>query len=160
MSATMNFTYLDNTNMVTLSAGIIDEEAYFDNLHLSNNKGIRKLPNNMKMILNLKSRSQTRIRQPRHVPLPQQQYIKHDYKLNQKTRRPSYAVKYHPQPAFEQQHNQFLLRDHATQDKKIIQRKHENSYPVLATGTLITAMKPITDLFNQFNQLNVPGSLV
>ena len=111
----MNFTYLDNTNVVTLSSGLIDEEAYFDNLHLSNNKGIRKLANNLKIILNLKSRSQTRIGQPKHVPLPQQQYIKHDNKLIQKSRKPSYAeaVKYHPQPAFQQQHNQFLQKDHA-----------------------------------------------
>ena len=158
----MNFTYLDNTNVVTLSSGLIDEEAYFDNPHLSNNIGIRKLANNLKIILNFKSRSQTRIGQPRHVPLPHQQYIKHDYKLYQKSRRPSYAkaVKYHPQPTFQKQHNQFLLKDHATQDKNFIKRKDENSYPVLTTNTLITAMKPIADLFNQFNQLNVLGSLV
>ena len=162
LSTTMNFTNLDNTNVVTLSSGLIDEEAYFDNLHLSNNKGIKKLANNLKIILNLKSSSQTRIGQPRHVPLPQQQYIKHDYKLNQKSRSPSYAeaVKYHPQPAFQQQHNQFLLKDYATQDKNFIQRKNETSYPVLTTDTLVTAMKPIADLFNQFNQLNVQGSLV
>ena len=157
LSTTMNFTYLDNTNVVTLSSGLIGEETY-----LSNNKGIRKLANNLKIILNLKSRSQTRIGQPRHVSLPQQQYIKHDYKLNQESRGPSYAeaVKYHPQPAFQQQHNQFFLRDHVAQDANFIQKKHENSYPVLTTGTLITAMKPIADLFNQFNQLNVLGSLL
>ena len=161
LSTRMTFTYLDNTS-VTLSSLLIDEEAYFDNLHLSNNKGIRKLRNNLKIILNLKSRSQTRIGEPRHVLLPQQQYIKYDYELNQKSRRPSYAeaVKYHPQPAFQQQHNQFLLRDHATQDKNFIQKKHKNSYPVLTTDTLITAMKLIADLFNQFNQLNVLGSSV
>ena len=158
----MNFTYLDNTNVGTLSSGVNDEEAYFDNLHLSNHKRIRKLANNLKIVLNLKSRSQTRIGQPKHVPLPQQQFIKHDYKLNQKSTRPSYAeaVKYHPQPAFQQQQNQFLLRDHVTQDANFIQRKHESSFPVLATDTLITAMKPIADLFNQFDQLNVLGSLV
>ena len=110
LSTTMNFTYLYHTN-VTLSSGLIDEEAYFHNLHLSNSKGIRKLANNLKIALNLKSRSQTGIGQPKHIPLPQQQYIKHDYKLNQKSRRPSYAeaLKYHPQPAFQQQQNQFLL---------------------------------------------------
>ena len=102
LTTAMNFTYLDNTNVVTLSSGLIDEEAYFSNLHLSNYKGIRKLANNLKIILNLNSRSQTRIGQPKHVPLPQQQCIRHDYKLNQKNRRPSYkeAVKYHTQPAF------------------------------------------------------------
>ena len=52
------------------------------------------------------------------------------------------------------------IRDHVTQDANFIQRKHENSYLVLTTDTLITAMKPITDLFNQFNQLNVLDSLV
>ena len=147
---------------MTYRSGLIDEEAYFDNLHLSNNKGIRKLANNLKIILNLKSRSQTRIGQPRHVPLPYQQHIKHDCKLNQESRKLSYveAVKYHPQPAFQQQHNQFLLKDHATQDNDSIQRKCRNSYPVLTKDTLITAMKPIADLFNQFNQLNVLGSLV
>ena len=99
----MNFTYLDNINVVTLSSGLIYEEAYFDNLHLSNHKRIRKLANNLKIVLNLKSRpQQTRIGHPKHCPLPQQQYIKHDYNLNQKGRRPSYAeaVKYHPQHTF------------------------------------------------------------
>ena len=96
LSTTMNFTYLDNTNVVTLSSGLIDEEAYFDNLHLSNHKGIRKLANSLKIILNLKSRSQTRIGQPKHVLLPQQQYIKHEYKLNQKSRGPSYAAQFSP----------------------------------------------------------------
>ena len=74
LSTTMNFTCLNNTNVVTLSYGLIDEEAYFDNLHLSNLKTIRKLANNLKIVLNLKSRSQRRIGQPKHVPLPQQQY--------------------------------------------------------------------------------------
>ena len=38
LSTTMNFSYLNNTNVVTLSSGLIDEEAYFDNLHFSNQK--------------------------------------------------------------------------------------------------------------------------
>ena len=91
LSTTMNFTYLDNTNVVTLSSGLIDKEAYFNNLHLSNHKGIRTLANSLKTTLNFKSRSQTRIGHPNLVPLPQQQYIKHDYKLNTKSRRPSHA---------------------------------------------------------------------
>ena len=117
---------------------------------MSNHKGIRKLANNLKIVLNLKSRSQTRLGQPKHVPLPQQQYIKHDYKLNETSRRPSYAeaVKYHPKPVFQQQQNHFLLRDHVTQDANFIQRKQVNSYPALTTDTLITAMKPIADLCN------------
>ena len=40
---------------------------YFVNLHLSNHKGIRKLANNLEMILNLRSRSQTRSGQPQKV---------------------------------------------------------------------------------------------
>ena len=48
---------------------------YFVNLHLSNHKGIRKLANDLEMILNLRSRSQTRSGQPQNVPLPQQQYV-------------------------------------------------------------------------------------
>ena len=50
LSTAMNFTYLDNTNVVTLSSGFIDDKAYFYNLHLSNHKGIRNLVNNLKII--------------------------------------------------------------------------------------------------------------
>ena len=69
---------------------------YFVNLHVSNCKGIRKLVNNLEIILNLKSRSKTRTRQPKNVPLLQQQYVKYEYKSSQKGRSSlsAEAVKY------------------------------------------------------------------
>ena len=39
LSAQLNFKYLDNTNVVTLASGHIDDEVFYDNLHLSNQKG-------------------------------------------------------------------------------------------------------------------------
>ena len=66
----MNFICLDNMTVITLSSGLIDNEAYFDNLHLSNHERMRKLANNFEIILSLKSRSQTRNRQSKHVPPP------------------------------------------------------------------------------------------
>ena len=44
-----NVKFLDNTNVVTLATGHIDIEAYFDSLHLSNEKGTK----NLQTILNL-----------------------------------------------------------------------------------------------------------
>ena len=38
LSVQLNVKYLDNTNVVTLGSGQIDE-AFYDNLHLSNQKG-------------------------------------------------------------------------------------------------------------------------
>ena len=37
-----NIQFLNNTNVVTLPTGHIDPEAYFDNLHLNNEKGTKK----------------------------------------------------------------------------------------------------------------------
>ena len=39
LSAQLNFKYLDNTDVVTLTSGHIDDEAFYDNLHLSDEKG-------------------------------------------------------------------------------------------------------------------------
>ena len=49
---------MDNTNVVTLASGHIDDEAFYDNLHLSNQKGSKKMANNLKVVLGLKSRKQ------------------------------------------------------------------------------------------------------
>ena len=49
--------FLDNTNVVTLGTGHIDPEAYFNSLHLNNEKGTKKLANNIKFALGLKFRT-------------------------------------------------------------------------------------------------------
>ena len=49
----LNIEFLDNANVVTLPSGHIDPDAYFDNLHLSNEKGTKKLANNSKIQLEL-----------------------------------------------------------------------------------------------------------
>ena len=67
---------MDNTNVVTLPTGNIDNDAYFDNLHLNNKKGSRKLANNLKIYLCLKSPRKTRPqepKQPTQLQQPQQQ---------------------------------------------------------------------------------------
>ena len=52
-----NIQFLDNTNVVTLPTGHIDPEAYFDNLPLNNKKRTKKLSNNIKFSLGLKTKS-------------------------------------------------------------------------------------------------------
>ena len=54
----LNIEFLDNVNVVTLPSGHIDPDAYFDNLHLNNEKGTKKLANNFKIHLELKSRGE------------------------------------------------------------------------------------------------------
>ena len=51
-----NIKFLDNTNFVTLASGHIDAETYFDSLHLNNEKGTKKLENNVKFALGLKTK--------------------------------------------------------------------------------------------------------
>ena len=51
-----NIKFLDNTNVITLASGHIDTEAYFDSLHLNNEKGTKKLANNIKFALGLKTK--------------------------------------------------------------------------------------------------------
>ena len=50
---------MDNTNVVTLASGHIDAEAYFDSLHLTNEKGTKKLANDIKFDLGLKPKMQS-----------------------------------------------------------------------------------------------------
>ena len=52
-----NIQFLDNTNIVTLPTGHIDPEAYFDNLHLNNEKRNKKLANNIKFAHGLKTKA-------------------------------------------------------------------------------------------------------
>ena len=52
-----NIQFQDNTNVVTLPTGHIDPEAYFDNLHLNNEKGTKKLANNIKFALGLETKA-------------------------------------------------------------------------------------------------------
>ena len=52
-----NIQFLDNTNVVTLPMGHIDPEAYFDNLHLNNEKETKKFANNRKFALALKTKA-------------------------------------------------------------------------------------------------------
>ena len=50
--------FLNSTNVVTLPTGHTDPEAYFDNLHLNNEKGTKeKLANNIKFALGLKTKA-------------------------------------------------------------------------------------------------------
>ena len=51
LSNRLSFRFMDNTNVVTLPTGNIDNDAYFDNLHLNNQKGSRKLANKLKIYL-------------------------------------------------------------------------------------------------------------
>ena len=51
-----NIKFLDNTNVVTLASGHIDAEDYFDSLHLNNEKGTKKLANNIKLALGLETK--------------------------------------------------------------------------------------------------------
>ena len=39
----LNIEFLNNINAVTLPSGRIDPDAYFDNLHLNNEKGVKKV---------------------------------------------------------------------------------------------------------------------
>ena len=72
-----NIRFLDNTNVVTLSTGHIDPEAYHKNLHLSHERGTKKLASNIKFALALKSKTyspknsdQTRIKQTDNTSRP------------------------------------------------------------------------------------------
>ena len=47
---------MDNTNVALLPSRHIDNEDFFDNLHLNNEKGSRILANNIKIFLGLKSK--------------------------------------------------------------------------------------------------------
>ena len=58
------FRFMDNTNVALLPSGHIDNEAFFDNLHLNNGKGSRILANNIKIFLGLKSKREQRQQRP------------------------------------------------------------------------------------------------
>ena len=47
---------MDNRNVASLPSGHIDNVAFFNNLHLNNEKGSRILANNIKIFLGLKSK--------------------------------------------------------------------------------------------------------
>ena len=49
----LNIEFLNNINVVTLPSGHIDPDAYFDNLHLNNEKRVKKFSNNIKLKLGL-----------------------------------------------------------------------------------------------------------
>ena len=54
-----NIKFLDNTNVVTLASGHIDAETYYDSLHLINEKGTKKLANDIKFALGLQTKMQS-----------------------------------------------------------------------------------------------------
>ncbi|XP_031566500.1 uncharacterized protein LOC116301560, partial [Actinia tenebrosa] len=56
--------YMNNDHIATLKDGSIDQEVYYDNLHLNSEKGMRKLAANLKKYLNLNRR----IKDDRKVP--------------------------------------------------------------------------------------------
>ena len=85
--------FLDNTNVVTLATGHIDPEAYFDSLHLNNEKGTKKLANNIKFALGLKLRTYTNERGDRsHTK--QTDNISKPHLFTQNTTRPTERVSY------------------------------------------------------------------
>ena len=50
LSVKFSFRFMDNANVALLPSGHIDNEAFFDNLHLNNEKGSRILANNINPI--------------------------------------------------------------------------------------------------------------
>ena len=51
-----NVNFMDNDHITTMKDGSIDKEAFYDNLHLNSNKGMRKLAANLKKNLGLQRR--------------------------------------------------------------------------------------------------------
>ena len=64
LSVKFPFRFMDNTNVAILPSGHIDNEAFFENLHLNNEKGSRILANNIKILLGLKSKREQRQHSP------------------------------------------------------------------------------------------------
>ena len=71
LSNRLLFRFNNNTNVVTFLTGNIDSDAYFDNLH-SNLKGSRKLANDLKIYICLKSTRKTRPQEPKQPKQPTQ----------------------------------------------------------------------------------------
>ena len=66
LSVKFPFRFLDNTNVALLPSGHIDNEAFFDNLHLNNEKGSRILANNIKIFLGLQMKKRDNLKN--HMP--------------------------------------------------------------------------------------------
>ena len=136
---------MDNTKVALLPSGHIDNETFFDNLHLMNNeKGSRILTNNIKMFLGLKSkREQRQQRQQRPS-------------TNEERRQPktSYAeiVSRNPRSSTDPSHS-IMYQTSSNIHGNIPNRQIDSQLqPVISTAQLIKAMQPITELFNTFTQ--------
>ena len=84
----LNIEFSNNINIVTLPSGHIDPDAYFDNLHLNNQKGVKKFANNIKLKLGLKSiRNEQPIRKQYRDRINPRSNIEKDLTLSYQTER-------------------------------------------------------------------------
>ena len=127
---------MDNTNVALLPSGHIDNETFFDNLHLNNKKGSRILANNIKIFLGLKSK---------------QEQIQQRPSTNEERRQPkkSYAeiVSRKPRSSTDPSHS-IMYQISSNIHENIPNRQIDSQLqPVISTEQLITAMQRITELF-------------
>ena len=162
LSAQLKFKYLDNTNVVTLASGHIDDEAFYDNLHLSNQKGSKKMANNLEVVLGLKSRKQPH-NQKRMTSYPTVSYaeaVQHkqvspfqgherwmtSYHQNQENRHHVHVQ----QPQRGIQYNASKHEGAVNNRNQDIHENHTRETPI-TTETLLTAIRPIAELFNRIS---------
>ena len=141
LSVKFPFRLMDNTNVALLPSGHIDNEAFFDNLHLNNEKGSRILANNIKIFLGLKSKREQRQQRP---------------STNEERRQPkkSYAeiVSRQPRSSTEPFHSIMHKKSSNIHGNIPNQQIDSKLQPVISTEQLIKAMQPIAELFNTFTQ--------
>ena len=77
LSIKFPFRFMDNTNVALRPSGHIDNEAFFDNLHLNNEEGSRILANNIRIFLGLKSKREQI--QQRHTTNKERRQPKRSY---------------------------------------------------------------------------------
>ena len=177
LSNRLSFRFMDNTNVVTLPTGNIDNDAYFDNLHLNNQKGSRKLANNLKIYLCLKSPRKTRPqepKQPTQLQQPQQQgniwkkepfpsyanivkserpmqnNTSHQIQAQSQYNRPWQSSIPHYVSHPQPQNYQINQPQPQLQQQLPPQNLVKNNPAALTTDQLLDAMRPIAELFNFF----------
>ena len=138
LSVKFPFRFMDNTKVALLPSGHIDNEAFFDNLHLNNEKGSRILANNIKIFLGLKSKREQRP------------------STNEERRQPkkSYAEIVSRQPRSSTEPFHCIMSQTSSNIHGNIPNQQIDSQlqPVISTEQLIKAMQPIAELFNTFTQ--------
>ena len=141
LSIKFPFRFMDNTNVALLPSGHIDNEAFFDNLHLNNEKRSRILANNIKIFLGLKSKREQRQQRP---------------STNEERRQPkkSYAeiVSRQPRSSTEPFHSIMYQTSSNIHGNIPNQQIDSQLQPVISTEQLIKATQPIAELFNTFTQ--------